>query len=231
MLLAEIKDSASKFAEVISKTLDVDVLIVDNNLKTVSNTYRYFDKFTLVRRVSIIGQVIATGQVVAIDDKSSFNACKECPDLQECEMVGFLGVPIHYQDRVVGAIALILPKQRVLQIFKDVRNSIEFLERMADLLSSKIQNNDDYNTLNIIKREREVLMDSIADAIVSTDDIGYITYCNKQFMKCFGLNKSCQGQLIRDVIPHKIVSEFLKKQNVIINQVLFLEFEGGSCIL
>lgn len=223
MLLAEMKDVVTKFADVISKVLDVDVLIVDSNLKTVGNTYRYFDKFTLIRRISVIGQVITTGEVVAVDDRANHNACKDCPDYNECEMSGFIGVPIFYNNTVVGAIALVLPKSKIPQIFKDVRNSVEFLERMADLLSSKLQNSDDYNNLNVIKREREVIMDSIDDAMVSMDDIGYITYYNKRFEQYFGIKESCVGKFIKDVIPHRYISEFMSNYNEFSGRLMYFE--------
>ncbi|WP_312644630.1 sigma 54-interacting transcriptional regulator [Hydrogenoanaerobacterium sp.] len=223
MLLAEMKDVATKFADVISKVLDVDVLIVDSNLKTVGNTYRYFDKFTLIRRISVIGQVITTGEVVAIDDRTNHNACKECPDYKECEMSGFIGVPIFYNSTVVGAIALVLPKSKIPQIFKDVRNSVEFLERMADLLSSKLQNGDDYNNLNVIKREREVMMDSIEDAMVSMDDIGYITYYNKRFEQYFGIKESCIGKFIKDIVCHRFINEFLSNYTEFSGRLMYFE--------
>lgn len=228
LLLARIKDDVIQFADVISKTLDVDVLIVDNNLKSVGNTVRYFDKYDIIRRVSVIGQVITTGEVIAIDDKSNFSACKVCPDFYECEMCGLIGVPIFYRDCVVGAIALILPKQKIPQIFKDVRNSIEFLKRMADLLSSKLQNSDDYTALRVIKQEREVLMDAIEDAIVSTDNIGYISYHNKQFEKYFGRGKSCVGQLLHEIIPHKVISDFLDNQVKVKDKLIFTENREDS---
>lgn len=211
MLLAQIKSDTDKFAEVISKTLDVDVLIVDSNLKTISNTCRYFDKFTLVSRTSVVGRVILTGETVAIDDRANFSACKNCPEFYECEMTGIIGVPIFYNDTVVGAIALVLPKQRVPTIFKDVRNSIAFVENMSALLSSKIRNRDDYNSLSIIRKEREVLMDSIADAIVSTDDLGCIVYYNRQFLKFFDLGEDCIGKMITQVVPHQVIRGFLDK--------------------
>ncbi len=152
MLLAEMKNDVTKFAEVISKILEVDVLIVDNNLKTISNTYCYPDKPVPIRNTSIISQVISTGKTVAIEDKSGFDTCKDCLDFNECEMKGFICVPIFYKEAVVGAIALIVPDHKISLVFGNVRNSTEFLERMADLLASKVQNGDDYSNLNLIRR-------------------------------------------------------------------------------
>lgn len=226
MFLAELKDVVSKFGDAISKILDVDVLIVDNNLNRVGNTYRYSDEPVPIRQMSIIGQVITSGQVIAIDDKNTYHTCKVCPDLSECNMNGFIGVPIFYKERVVGAIALILPERKIQEAFRDVRNSIEFLERMADLLSSKIQNSDDYKHLNTIKREREILMDSIEDAIVSTDEIGYITYYNIKFVNFFGPQKNCTGMFIKEVISHRVIDEFLSTPNDVTNQLIYIESEG-----
>ena len=228
MLLAQIKDDVCKFAEVISKTLDVDVLIVDNNLKTISNTYRYFDKFTLINHTSVIGNVITCKQVVTIEDKKDFAVCVDCPDFSECTMSGFIGVPIFYNDVVVGAVALLLPKQRVSQIFKDIDNAVKFLESMVDLLASKLRNFDDYNTLSLITRERELLMDSVTDAIVSTDELGYITYYNKQFAKYFSLEKNCIGQMIQQVVPHEAIADFLKNPSEIKDKVISIITETAS---
>ena len=57
--LAEIKEDTDKFGEVIARTLDVDVLIVDSGLKNVSNTFRYFDKFTVIQPSSVVGRATA----------------------------------------------------------------------------------------------------------------------------------------------------------------------------
>lgn len=228
MLLAQIKEDVIKFAEVISKTLDVDVLVVDNNLKTISNTYRYFDKFDLVNHSSVIGHVISSGQVVTLEDKKDFGICRDCVDYKECTMTGFIGVPIFYNDVVVGAVSLVLAKQRVSQIFKDIANAVKFLESMVDLLSSKLRNFDDYNTLRLITRERELLMDSVTDGIVSTDDIGYITYYNKQFAQYFNLEKSCIGKMIQEVIPHEAIINFVKEPSEIKDRVVSIETEATS---
>lgn len=228
MLLAEMKNDVTKFAEVISKILEVDVLIVDNNLKTISNTYRYPDKPVPIRQTSIIGQVISSGKTITIDDKSDYGTCRECMDFSNCEMKGFICVPILYRDIVVGAIALIVQNQKSCKVFENVRNSIEFLERMADLLSSKIQNSDDYSNLNLIKREREVIMDSIDYAMVSMDEIGYITYYNKRFNSYFGIKEDCCGMFIRDVIPHKYVTEFLSNCMEFHDRLVYFENDNNS---
>lgn len=223
MLLAELKYDVTKFAEVISRILEVDVLIVDTNLKTISNTYCYPNKPMPIRNTSIISQVILTGKTIAIEDKRDYETCKNCLDFKECEMKGFLGVPIVYKGVVVGAIALIVPDAKIPVVFGNVRNSIDFLERMADLLASKIQNSDEYSNLNLIKHERELIMDSIDYAMVSMDEIGYITYYNKCFRRYFGDKEDFCGLFIKDVIPHKCITEFLSNYNEFSDKLVYIE--------
>lgn len=228
MLLAHIRDEAAKFGEVISKTLGVDVLIVDNDLKTISNSYRYFNKYDLIKRTSVIGTVISSGKVVALSDKNDFAVCRDCSDFATCEMSGFIGVPIFYNDCVVGAISLVLPRQRIPEIFKEVQSSILFLQRMADLLASKIRDHDEYTCLNIIRREREMLIDSIDDALVSTDHLGYITYHNKPFQRLFCQDESAVGTMLGSLVQHPLVAKVLHKQQALQNELLLAQVEKGE---
>ncbi|MFR1050474.1 MAG: sigma 54-interacting transcriptional regulator [Lachnospirales bacterium] len=228
MLLARIKGALSKFANTISKTLDVDVLIVDSNLKVVGSTFRYFDQYEVIRRVSIIGQCISTREVVAIEDRRKFGTCQACPEYETCEMRGLIAVPIFYRDTVVGAIALIIPQQKVANIFRDVNNSVEFLQNMSALLSSKLQDSDDYSALDVIKQEREILMDEVGYAIVSTDNLGVINYHNKRFSEYFRQEKNCVGKPIYEFVPHRVITDFLSRQVRAENQLIFIDNGTGS---
>lgn len=228
MLLARIKGALSKFANTISKTLDVDVLIVDSNLKVVGSTFRYFDQYDVIRRVSIIGQCMSTREVVSIQDRRKFSTCQACPEYETCEMRGLIAVPIVYHDTVVGAIALIIPQPKVAAIFRDESNSVEFLQNMAALLASKLQDSEEYSALDVIKQEREIIMDEVAYAIVSTDNLGVINYHNKWFLEYFHQEKSCVGQAIYEVIAHPLIADLLNRQARVENTLIFSEGEAGA---
>lgn len=223
MLLVEIKNDVTKFAEVISTILEVEVMIVDNNLRIISNTYNNPDKPSDIHQMSIIGHVIESAKTIAIEDKTDFEICRKCSDMSKCQMKGFVCVPIIYKDVVIGAIALIVPENKIQHVFGNVNNSIEFVEQMADLLISKIQKGDDYKNLNKIKCEREVIMDSIDYAMVAMDELGYITYYNKRFRQYVGDKNDYCGMFIRDVIPHKYVTEFLTNYMEFSDRLIYLE--------
>lgn len=209
MYLAEIRGIASKFAETISKILDIDVMIIDNNYHRIANTFRYVDDPTPITRFSMLGEVLHTGKVVAVKDKTTYVHCKNCPDLNECAVSGLVSVPIFFENKVVGAIALLVPTHKTSPIFEDLENSIDFLERMSDLLSSKLKNIDDYNKLNVIKKEREIILDMIEDGLVFVNDIGEVVHCNHQFEDFFKIDREIVGENIEKIIDHPLIHEMM----------------------
>lgn len=221
--LSQIKNYIDKFASTISKILDLDVMIIDSGLRQVSNVLRYYDQRFPVRRSSVVSRCIKTGEVVVIQDRRKLDSCRRCPESDICEMRGLIAVPILYREEVVGAIALIIPKQKVNAIFRDVDNSVEFLQNMAALISSRIQESSDYATLETVKQEREILMDQIEYAVASTDDLGRITYHNRRFLQTFHQKGSCVGRPLYDIVPAKLISECLTRQTWADNRPLVLE--------
>jgi transcriptional regulator with PAS, ATPase and Fis domain len=215
MYLAEIRGTASKFAKTISNILDIDVMIVDDNYNRIANTFRYSSEPLPVNRFSMLGEVIHTGKVVAVKDKNTYKHCKNCPDLNECGISGLVGVPIFYENKVIGAIALLVPLNKTSPALDNMEHSVDFLIRMADLLSSKLKNIDDYNKLNVIKKEREILLNNIEDGLVSVSNSGEILHYNQQFEELFGIGRDIKGENIETLIDHPLIHEIMVfKKNV-----------------
>jgi sigma-54 dependent transcriptional regulator, acetoin dehydrogenase operon transcriptional activator AcoR len=157
----------------------------------------------------MLGEVLHTGKVVAVKDKSSYEHCRNCQDLSECAISGLISVPINFENKVVGAIALLVPVNKTSPVFDNLENSIEFLEGMSDLLSSKLKNIDDYNKLNIIKKEREIIIDTIEDGLVFVNDIGEVVHFNNQFENFFKIDREIAWENIGKVIDHPMVHEMM----------------------
>lgn len=228
MYLGQMKEACEMFAAAISKVLDVDVMIVDQSLNRVANTFRYPHNPIPIRRMSIIGKVITSGELLTIDDRSNYFVCKNCPDIDECEITGLIGVPIFFHKQVIGAIALIVPNRNTNSLYKNFRNSKDFLEKMADLLASKVQNIYDYEKLNLVKKEREIVMDSMEDAILSVDELGYITYHNKIFSNYFHVETSLAGSNFLSELEHPLMKECFYSRSNLSNKLIYAEYQGKS---
>lgn len=227
-LLGSISESVTQFANIISKTIDTDVLIVDNNFNVIGETNRYFVQHSLVSTYTIVGQVIVNQQKMIIPNKSEYPICQNCKDFGKCQIAGFIGVPLFYDDRVIGAIALILPKHRIKNIFQDVDSSIAFINNMAEDLVGRIQKKQEFNELNQVIKEREQILDMLSDAVVLTDNIGSIKYHNKAFQSIFQRNNDFIGEEIQNMIPHKIIYDYFETRHEYENQKVLIEIGSQS---
>lgn len=207
MQLIKIRDTASKFATAISRVLDVDVMIIDSSFQRVANTFRYVDDPPPVRTNSITGHAILSGKVMVVSDLTESESCKGCLDKAECCISQIIAVPIRYEEGIVGAIDLLVPQGKHSPVFDNLELSIDFLERMAELLSSKLRNLDDYDKLSIIKKEREIILDFMEDALVYTNELGEIVHWNSQFGALFHLDRRSEGTSIVDIVDHPLIRE------------------------
>ena len=226
MYLSEIRETASKFAATISKVLDVDVMIIDRSYIRIANTFRYINDPPLVHGDSITGKVLASGKTIAVSDKVDYEGCRNCRDKEECCISQIVSVPIFYEEQVVGAIDLLVPFGKRSPVFDNLELSIDFLERMADLLSSKLRNIDDYNKLDIIKKEREILLDFMEEALVYTNELGEMVHWNHQFAKAFDISQDNAGRRLDKVLDHPLVKNAVLGQRSFSNQAF--DFNGRN---
>ena len=116
--LGTIKGFVDNFASVISDVLDTDVIITDSNMNIVGSAFKYFSLYQDIKIGSLIADVLINRHNLLIEDKSAVTSCRECEKYRVCKMKGFVGVPIHYGNQVIGVIALILPRFKVKTLFE-----------------------------------------------------------------------------------------------------------------
>ena len=223
MSLKSMQDFVEKISEAISNILGLDVVIVDSNYERIGNTFAYDSAPFPISKMSIVGQIMETGKPIGIHEKTEYHICKNCPNIENCTMSCVIGVPIFFRKKVVGAIALIIPAWKQEEQQDIMRNAVGFLEKMADLLSSKIQNTVDYEEINRIRKERECLMDSLDDAIAATDASGRLTYCNAVFRKLF--SRHGEGTPITECVNHPVIREALVEHSNLSDRPIYCQME------
>ncbi|MCI8464274.1 MAG: sigma 54-interacting transcriptional regulator [Lachnospiraceae bacterium] len=227
-LLKTIQDSAGQFAEVIAKTLDADVLIVDNNLSIVGKTVLYYRLSASLDISSVIGQVLVGQKKIVVEDRQQSAVCKACEAYDRCQISGLVGVPVLYKERVIGAIALFFPRHRVSGMFEDIDAAVSFVERMAKLLSEQIKSSDEIAAVKRENKERELMLESVEDGVVCTDRTGEILDYNQAFASMFGVERDIRGGNLQALLPHRILREFFSGKIVLKN--LKISLERGSSL-
>lgn len=222
-ILGEVKPNIVRYADMISKTIDADVIIIDTNYDLVAGTFRYYGLQNEISLNSQIAEVLVTKKPVIIKDKSESECCVKCKEFDECKMVGFIGVPIFLDDIAIGALALILPRHRISPLFQNIDETVEFLNNMSELLSDKINKVRENNTLNKKLTDRYNIMNLIQEGVVYTDNYGNINFCNSQFEEMFSLSADDKKKNICDIVPVDILKDTIRNKAEIKGQQIIID--------
>jgi len=100
-------------------------------------------------------------------------------------MRGFIGVPIKYENKIIGVLALILQKSKVKKLFEKLESALFFMENMADLIGIRINEINERKSLKNRMQKIESILNFTNEALVYTDQYANIIFFNKAFRKLF----------------------------------------------
>jgi len=200
--LKSIKNEIQKIAEAIEAVLEIDVTIVDDELIRVAGTGIYIQKIgKKVEGYSAFKKSIIEQSTILISDPSCNEICKECYYRLDCKEFSEVCCPIVCDGKSYGVIGLIaFDEKQAQRINKNRENLINFLGKMADLISSKLRAQIKAYELELEKKKLETLLDSMDKAIVSIDVNGNIDRYNSKFKEIFKLNNTICNENIFNIL-------------------------------
>ncbi len=209
--LRYIKDEIQKIAEAIGAVLEVDVTIVDENLIRVAGTGIYLEKIgNKVNGYSAFKKSIDEQSTILITDPSCNEICKECYSRLDCKEFSEMCCPIICDGKSYGVIGLIAFDKKQSEIInRSHENLINFLNKMADLISNKLKAQIKTYELELEKKKLETLLDSMDKAIVSIDMNGNIDRYNYKFKEIFKLNDTICSENIFNILDFIIISIYI----------------------
>ena len=190
--LEYIKEDIQNIAEAILSVLNIDVTIVDENLIRIAGTGRYLGKIgERLDGYSAFKKSLEEQISIIIDDPYASNICKECDHRTFCKEYAEVCCPITLDGHSYGVIGLIAFTEGQKEIIRENRDGLlNFLGKMADLISNKLKAQINTEELELEKKKLETLIDSMDRAIVSVDINGKIDKYNSKFKEIFNLNDS-----------------------------------------
>ena len=190
--LEYIKEDIQNIAEAILSVLNIDVTIVDENLIRIAGTGRYLGKIgERLDGYSAFKKSLEEQISIIIDDPYASNICKECDHRTFCKEYAEVCCPITLDGHSYGVIGLIAFTEDQEEIIRENRDGLlNFLGKMADLISNKLKAQINTEELELEKKKLETLINSMDRAIVSVDINGKIDKYNSKFKEIFNLNES-----------------------------------------
>ncbi len=228
MNLMMIQDVIVKYAEAISTVLDVDVVIIDRHYNKIAYTTRNVSDAIPINRTSVVGEVMHSGQVLIVQNNLKYPICQNCEDATRCQIKGIISVPIMLEKQSVGAVALLIPIGKKTTIFQNVNPAVNFVQIMADLISSKLKNLDDVEKLKLTNYDRETIVNSMDDGIISFDKQGKVSYYNDRFLTYLGKTPMVGPTYFDDVFKHPQLSSLFYSPFDEVDRSIYYEDRNGS---
>ncbi len=232
--LGYIKEDIQNIAEVISSVLNVDVTIVDENLMRIAGTGTYREKIgEKISNHSAFENAIDLGESFIIEDPRKDKICERCKGKADCREFAEVCCPIKLEEKIYGVIGLIAFSENQREnIRQNKENLMGFLNKMADLISSKIKAENKSSELKIETKRLETLLNNMDKAVISTDKNGNIDKYNDKLKKMFRLKEDLENKNIFELFSfikiENLSSTFTHKQE---NQIFSGIYHANPIII
>ena len=197
-----IRKDIQNIAEAISSVLEIDVTIVDSSLVRIAGTGTYFHKIgQQLEEYSAFKYSLTTKKELIIEDPKSNEICNECYTREVCKEFAEVCCPIVYDDKSYGVIGLIAFTKEQADVIKFRKDDLmNFLHKMADLISSKLKAEIKTYEVELEKKKLKTLLDNMDKAVVSLDKDANIEKYNLKFKEIFEVKGDIIGSFIGDVL-------------------------------
>jgi len=229
--LIEIRDSVQKISEAIASVLNMDVIISDAQFRKIGDTKKHFNlEVKYIKDSYVIGKVLQTGKVRVISGKEDSENCIVCAEKGECNLQAMICVPIRYSDSVIGAIGLIaINAQARTVLLENQANLVGYIERMADLIVSKLLEKEATDKLTVARNQLVSIMNSIDEGIAAVDENGRIIYLNSILQDILGPKVAGPiGENALDIFPDRYVADLIQSGTPFSNIELRIKNASGD---
>lgn len=192
MSLQKIVSSVQMICEAIASVVNIDVTIVDKERIRLASTGRYGDSVgDSVGENSAFNYALTHGVGFIIENPGEHQACVLCDCKLKCTEHAEVCCPIMMDGEAIGVIGLIaFEEDQRKDLIENKENLMSFLDRMADLIASKVKEYQSHEALNLMAHELEVVVDSLDTSLLASDCEGRVIRTNKKFDKQFHKNKT-----------------------------------------
>lgn len=217
--LKRVNSSVQQVAEAIGLALGVEVEIVDSKLNIIGGTGVYAKRVgQKEERGNLEGnylyaRVLRTGETQYVADAI------HAKDYDEKGAEGTVSgeraeicTPIILNGEIIGIIGLVAFTDEQNRILADPnRNMIGFIEKMADLLAAKVEQQEVLENVEVSRDEMSTVLETAHEGIFALDAKGYVKHCNNIAAELFDTTKKdLIGKHISELMPGSPVIKVLQ---------------------
>lgn len=208
--IKDISASVQQVAEAIGIALGVEVEIVDNKLNIIGGTGVYHDRIGQKEERGNLDSNYLYARVLRMGETQYVADAVSDKDYDERGAEGTVSgeraeicTPIILGEDIIGIIGLVAFTEEQNKILTDTdRNMIGFVERMADLLAAKAEQQQRLESVEVSRDEMTTVLETAHEGIFALDQSGYVKHCNNIAAKLFETTKKdIIGKHIKYLMP------------------------------
>jgi len=215
--LKKIQQTAQQVAEAISAAIQFETEIVDDEMTIIAGTGKYKERINTKEEGGEIEAGYLYGRVIRHNRSYIVENARQDPSYDpsfltgQTEEWGEVCTPIHYNGNVIGVIGLIaFNETQHRSLIANKVSLLTFLQRMSELLSSKIAELEALENWKKTTHQLEVLIESIHEGILAIDEKGRITTCNQTAEELIQIKKEdLIGTSLETIWPNTPMLEVL----------------------
>jgi PAS domain S-box-containing protein len=222
--LSSIGDTVMQVALAITAALEIDTEIIDSKLKIIGGTGRYaakigsYEENGNINSGLIYSKLLKSGErYVCIDPQNDLDYRPEEGELAE------ICCPIRLEGEVVGLIGLVaFSESQRKKIAGKCETLAVFLERMADLIASKLAQTQSSNQLKAI-------LESMHEGLMAVDENFKIVSCNNKCEELLGLSRyQLESKKLSEIWDNEEVNSVIETGVAIKDKEIVYRSEKGK---
>ena len=205
----DIQSIVQSIAEATAAVLKIEVEIVNHEFIRIACTGEMqVDILKKLEGDLVYREVFKKEQPIIIKNPGYEKICVSCKFFKNCMEMGEIGAPIIIHGQVVGVIGLLaFNKEQQVRLFEDIEGILTFLDKMADLLASKLDQYYMVEELEIHNKKMIKMLDLVQEGVLITDQHARIIELNEQAKTLLGITEHQQIPLYVKRFIEKVLDE------------------------
>jgi len=213
-MLKDATEMLQPAAEDIATVVKIDLEIVSSDLVRVAGTGEAYK--TIGQRLAYEGvtrEVQSRCQAIMVREPGKHGYCRTCSLKNNCHYMANIICPIIYGGLCLGSISLIAyDEKQERALLNDGKDLMNFLSRMADLISGKISERVLSEKIAVTNSELLAVVNAIGHGIIAVDKRGIVLHFNKIAQDLLHLSsKELMGKSIETVSEDPAFTEAIQE--------------------
>lgn len=216
--LSSIQEFVQQVVEAIAVALGIEVMVFDLERNIVAGTG--VTKMEIGGRYdesSLTGSILAVGHPLITRAPGSSDECVHCSRYGVCPFYVVVAYPIKVGKNVLGSFCLVaIDENQKQRILSNEQTMLTFLDKACQLVGSAINERQMQDELNILVKRYDNVVNSVADGIIVTDEMGRVIHLSLRATEFLGVElDGVQGTHIKKLFPELPFSDVQQRKQVV----------------